>query len=497
MGLIVRPNGSFASGAKNDIVTLREVVTEVSRAIEDMNWTSVSADPRSEDEAPYDERKRIILRSRRMAKKNPLAVVACELLTSYVLGQGISVKPNNRAIVGRLVDELWDNPVNMATFTAHAAMSEFLVGAYTDGAQALILFPDKDKGTVELGSVDVLYIEDVLSDVENWRVPLWYKVRKPTGRYNYADGSWQDSSGDEFVWYRHWRNDRPLDPTGKTAPKAVEPGLFYHAKHGKGKFGKPGLEAGLDFLREHKYFMEDRATINRAAASIAFKKKQKGGVGVIAAEVTRLQSTLINAARGYEYNPPPTTASTHLENDQSDLTWMAKDTGGQGALADEKILRMMSGAGMGGIPNHLFGDDASANLASATAMNAPLNKRFEQWQQWVRQVCIDLVTIQLETAHEAGRCGPRDDASRYADKVTVGQQVLGAAPSAQLGAGPNVPQLGPGATPAATGAPAGPGAMGEARYRALVDASVAAVQGRFREASAYLVAAREQALRGD
>ena len=311
-------------------------------------------------------------------------------------------------------------------------------------------------------------MEDIVTDPDNWRVPLWYKVRRPRQGYDFKAGVYVPRTSDDFVWYRDWRNvkddddekadDRPKGRRLREAerdrdrvrrgPGRVEEGLVYRARRGRGKHGYPEMAAAVDWLKAHRDFMEDRATISRAAASIAWRKKRKNSNAAdVASEVARLRSSLSAASStGYDRNPPLASGSTIVENESTSLEWVKTDTGGSAALADERILRMMTGSGMGGIPNHLFGDEAAANLATALAMNTPLLKAYENWQQWLSDIVQDLIGFVLETAHDAGRIGPRDDSLRYVDRRTVERPD----PSQPPPPGQQPPRLPPGPPPAAS-----------------------------------------------
>lgn len=431
MGLTV-VNGRAESASPH--ADLRESALSLARAIEDLNWINLSADPGEIDERlPEKERKDRMKAARMYVKNNPLAKQANALLINYTIGRGVSLTAANKNLVGRLVNEFWNDPVNRMTFTGQQSMSDFLTGTFTDGAQYLVLFPDKDEGTLQLGYLDPLYVDDIVFDPENSRIPLWFKVTRPKTKYDFKGEFSRLDDETETVWYRHWRNERPTDPKGKKAPKKVEPGLVYQAKRGKGKWGVSEIQAAAPWLRAHREFMEDRTTLTKAAASIAWKKKRKGsGQSDINAEAERLRSSLSNSLStqgGYERNPPPTGASTIVENEHSNMEWVKTDTGGSNALADERILRMMAGSGMGGIPNHYFGDEANANLASATSMELPLLKQYESWQRWLGDIIRDLIEFMLATAHEAKRIGPRDDTSRYADRNLTQEKVLDTAAS--------------------------------------------------------------------
>jgi hypothetical protein len=424
-------------------IGLREALFSVQRALEDARWQNLSVDERTESESGFatdDERREAIKRARVASRRNPLAKQACSLLVNYVVGRGVTLSPTNRSLVARLVDEFWDHPVNRETFTSNRAMAEFLLGSYTDGVQYLVLFPDDENGTLELGSLDTLFVEDVITDPDNHRIPLWYKVRRPRSGYDYRDGHYKPHAEDKFVWYRHWQNDKPLDASGKKAPKKVEPGVIYPAKRGRGKHGESEMVSALEWLNAHKSFMEDRTTLTRAAAALAWKKKRRNASpGDVATEVGRIQSSLAaSTLRGYETNPANAAGATIVENENSNTEWIKTDTGGQAALADERILRMMAGSGMGGVPNHYFGDEANANLASATSMELPLLKAYESWQQWLSDVIKDILDFYLRTCHEAGRLGPRDVETRYSDRTLTSESVL----QRPAGGGPPPPPSG-------------------------------------------------------
>lgn len=424
MGIVIDPTGAAVRVQSAPVANIRESITDVARQIEDLNWVNLSTDRPSYD-LVYDDRKRYLQRIRLYRRRSPLAKQGANLLQHYVLGQGISLKANNKTLVARIVDEFWEDPVNLAAFTSHQSQKEALDGLFTDGDMFLTLFPNKEDGTVQLGILDALFVEDIITDPENARVAKWYKARKPDTSYSFSSNAWEPRTAGDFTYYRDWRNTDA--PGGKGAPKKsdISEGLIYHVRiNRRGKFGESELAAALDWLKAHKDFMEDRASLNRAAAQIAWKKKRKGGASDIAQEVQRLQSSLINNVTRYESNPPAVSASTIVENEGSELSWVKTDTGGQSALADERVMRMMAGAGMGGIPNHYFGDEANANLATATSMELPLLKSYEDWQKLWGDVVSDIIQFVLSVAHEAGRIGERDDSRRYSERVSAPKKVL-------------------------------------------------------------------------
>lgn len=409
---------------------IREGLTDVSRTIEDLTWTNLSQDIRTlglDDE--WVRRRDLLSRLRIMRKRSPLAKQAFSLLKNYVLGMGVTLRPNNKKQVAKIIDEFWDDPVNRMTFTSYESMIQALDTLFTDGDLFLVLFPDYEMGTVQLGWIDSILVQDIVTDENNWRVPRWYKVRKPQGAYDYKTGAYQSMSGDDFVFYRDWTNTEELDairqgslsdkanPNYAARPPAnkIEVGYVYHvAINKRGKFGESELAAAADWLKAHKDFMEDRATLSRAAAQIAWKKKRKGPASDVAAQLATLQSSLVQNISRWESNPPSASGSTIIENEGSTMEWMKTDTGAGNAVMDERILRMMVGSAVG-VMNHYFGDEASANLATATAMELPMLKMYEGWQKLLADVIKDLCRYALVVANEAGRIGDEDVSHKYED----------------------------------------------------------------------------------
>src|SRR5450759_1527908 len=270
VGIVISPDGSATRVTPSAFVQVRESLTDVSRQIEDLNWVNLSTDRPSMD-LVYDDRKRLLQRIRLYRRRSPLAKQAAQLLQHYVLGQGISIKANNKAMVARIVDEFWEDPVNEAVFTSHQAQKESLDSLFTDGDLFIVMFPDKINGTVHLGMLDALFVEDVITDPENAKVPKWYKARTPDNLYNFGTGAYEARMATDFRYYRDWRNDDEVGGKGSPKQKLIADGLVYHVKiNRRGKFGESELAAALDWLKSHKDFMEDRVSLNRAAAQIAW-----------------------------------------------------------------------------------------------------------------------------------------------------------------------------------------------------------------------------------
>lgn len=427
MALVIDNDGRAVSVHSSPYVGVRETLSLLQRQLEDQRWDSVGSDPDRGVEDPYGERVESITRSRTAVRRSPLVKVAINLLQHYTLGQGVNFKAQNRSLVAKIVDELIENTANKAVWSSHQAQKEFLEGLYVDGDFFFVLFPNYEDGTLEVGTLDATLVEDPIPDPENAKVIHFYKVRRPSKKYDFAQGRWDVESarqGDEFVYYRHYLAEDVEVPTGMPASK-LQPGLMMQVSVDKrGKFGRSQVAIALDWLRAHREFMEDRSTINKSAAAISWKKTRKGPASDIAAEATRLQSSIVAGPGRYEQNPAKASGAIHVQNEGSNMEWVKTETGGAAADFDERKLRMMAGAALGGIANHYFGDEGNSNLATATAMELPMLKMYEEWQQVLRETLSDIIEFGLKAAHKAGRIGENDLTSRYMDRITTPQGVM-------------------------------------------------------------------------
>jgi len=71
-----------------------------------------------------------------------------------------------------------------------------------------------------------------------------------------------------------------------------------------------------------------------------------------------------------------------VEGEGQDWQFLNAPAGGQQLFHESFETSRLMVAAATGIPVHYFGDPATGNLATATAMELPQRKRFEGWQQW-------------------------------------------------------------------------------------------------------------------
>lgn len=388
------------------------------------------------------DRKQTILRLRRLRQENPLAKQAVKLCLRFTLGKGIQYTiapdpdkadpstpstgneafPDLKVIPGgklpevpppnftpkveqeddqltEIVKSFWTDPENEVIFTSHRAMKEWVDDCYTDGERFFALFSAEAAPYVRLADVPMDEIKHTIYHPDNRKIPIYYKrVFQPLVFDDEA--GYKPDGNPETKYYLDFRvtekmltdiGNRIRIPANKKADDNVR---IFHCMPNPlwtkaGQRGISELYASREWFKVFKEFMEDRAGINAAATAIAYKRKVKGGPTAVA----QFKNKLGGLDVGYENEnntsvirklTKPSTGAIYDTNQAVDLEWNKADTGAVNAKEDARMLLMAAGAGVGTFVTY-FGEGGDANLATAQAMELPMVKSFEDWQEWVNQ----------------------------------------------------------------------------------------------------------------
>jgi len=314
-------------------------------------------------------------------------------------------------------DEFWNDDDNRLTFTSAAAMKEWLDGIATDGEKFFVGFTSSAAPYIKLTEIPVEEMDTIIYSSDNWKRPVYYKRSWQPMKYNGLNGFYEPDGQPKTMYYLDYRitDEIKADVTkgiNIPASKLAPPDQFvYHAMinplwTNAGKRGVSELFASREWFRVFKEFMEDRAAINKAATAVAYKRKIKGGPAAVASFSGKFGglSTGVdsadNAASPVKKLTRPTAGATYDSNPAVDLEWMKTDTGAVNAKEDGRALLMSAGAGVS-INSHYFGEGGDANLATAQAMELPMVKSFEDWQDFVGTTCLEIVGWMLRLATDA------------------------------------------------------------------------------------------------
>ena len=376
---------------------LTERLAELELSLEDSGWQRLSGE--SETEFSRAALRKINSMARLYWLKNPLVRQAVAVQTRYVFGQGVSIQGRHPA-VNEVVQAFLADRKNQSELTSHQARMIKETELQLFANVFFVFFPNLSTGRVRVRTIGPDEIDDVICNPEDAKDPWYY-------RRGWARKAWDATSGQsahvaETAYYPDWRyNPAGGHPAtiGGHPVKADTP--VYHVAVNRlsdMRFGVSEVYASLDWAKAYTQFLSDWATIVRAYSRFAWNLQTKGGSAGVAAAKARLGTTL-TASSGRETNPPPATASTFIGTEGVSMTPI-KTSGATTSAEDGRHIRLMVGAAMG-IFDHYFGDPSTGNLATATAMERPMELMFRDRQTLWADVLRDILDYVIDWAAKA------------------------------------------------------------------------------------------------
>lgn len=402
---------------KGDYLGAMEQLQSISRLLEDsIDRFLVGAPGTAQIGVEGINKGRILQQIRRLRHQNPLAKHACKLVSRYTFGAGISWRAADEENVKPLIEEFWDDQDNQLELTSHQAMVQRCDELWTDGELFFAMFVDPEGGRIKVRTLPPEEIVDVITDPDDNRKPMYYRRQRQPRRFNFASGTWETLPARGRVstvgtYVPSWLNnnverDKSAEgPFGKRTTQGLlddSMRIFHVAINKVGQFGLSELWSVRDWIRQFHQFMEDRITINRAAAAIAWQRKVKGGKQDISAAVSKgIAGKSVNVGET-SVQIPPVAGSILTTPESVAYQWMRGDTGASQAVEDARMILMTLGAGIS-LPVHWLGEGGDANLATARAMNFPVFRMFLEWQQLWKSVFEFFFNHRLRMALETGK----------------------------------------------------------------------------------------------
>lgn len=368
---------------------LKERIAELELALEDSGWSQLGGDyDREFSRAALDT----IARTARLYwLKNPLVKRAVYTQTSYVFGQGMEVSADDEA-VDEVIADFMDDPKNVAELTGHQARMLKETELQIEANLFLVLFTNKSTGRVRVRSIPPHQIKRIVKNPDDAKEP-WYYLRE-----------WDEPrhmGSTEMVTRRAYYPDFRYQ-VRKRRPKTID-GIevmveeVYHVKVNALSdmdFGVSEVYAAIDWARAYKEFLEDWATLVKALSRFAWKAVSKAGAKGIEAAKAKLDAGMPVGTDPLSASLPPAAGSVLFTNDAIDISPIPKSGATTSATDGRRMLLMVSAAT--GIFEHYFGDPSTGNLATATAMERPMELMFRDRQELWRGVFSDLCAYATE-----------------------------------------------------------------------------------------------------
>jgi hypothetical protein len=337
----------------------------------------------------------VVEESRRLYVWDVTTQYIVELWTDYGYGQKPDIVPRSDRLKV-IWDNFWNDPENQYIFNERE-VNQLSNKLQVDGEFWFAQFISKIDGTSVIRVIDTDDIKKIYHDQEDKSVPVYYRREWWEGEAhsNYREAYYRDyrASDEQAEEARAVIREENKDAVFAEDAQPETDVVVFHVKFRdiEGR-GWPFLTAGFPWSRGFKNFLEDRATINKAAAAVVEKVKVQGGQRMVDAVKQRLQSSLVNSSNRSERNPPPASGSIWVENQALDREWISKPTNAGDAEKDG--IAILSQAALAGkVYPHYLGRGEYYRLATATAMEGPTFRSFNRYQSFWSSIWRTLVKM--------------------------------------------------------------------------------------------------------
>jgi len=297
-------------------------------------------------------------------RKNPMARRVITLITSYVVGAGLSASSEYKPLA-KFIREFWSHRQNLLDLQLDDWSDELA----RSGELFLALFTNEYDGMSYVRAIPATQIERIEWRDGDYKSELRYYEPSLPGE-------------DDRVWY-----SPEGAPEGWTGPLL----LHYAVNRPIGAVrGESDLAPILAWLRRYNRWLEDRVRLNAAVRAFLW--------------VVKAPSRLTTDLRE-RYRVPPEPGSLIIADKDEEWTAVAPTLNARDAKEDGRAIRWMIASGGPGTALTDFGEGESSNLATASA-TGELRRRFlTQRQSYFAYVLADVVAHAFNRSLGAGRKG--------------------------------------------------------------------------------------------
>lgn len=333
----------------------------------------------------------IMLISRLYYVKNPMIQRLINVSATYVFGRGVEISSTDQATNDEIKAFLERNK----RVFGQVALTDLDKRKRYDGNIFWALQTDaKDKGEVNVRTIDALEIQEIICDPDDTETPQLYRRQWVQKTFNYETGA--EASKVMTAWYPAlgYKPDVMFTKIGSYEVRWDIP--IYHRKCGgpaKWKFGIPLVYAALDWAKAQRKMLESFATIRQSLAQISMTLTTKGGQQALQGVKQQLSTTVGPSASLWDQNPPAGDGSIFASGPGTKLE--AFNTAGAGGDPSDCREYKLMVAMVGGVPESFFADMNTSNLATATSLDRPTELHFmAQQEEWREDLAI-MITYAL------------------------------------------------------------------------------------------------------
>lgn len=392
-----------AEGPEEFATLVESALDQINQRLDYLTWQPIVENRSDLAELPMEERRKLIRIARQFWIKDPLMHQAVSLTTNYTFGEGLRYASNLEDVAGE-IEAFWADEDNQLELTAFQAQEQKSNELQVDGEIFFVLFVDQDF-RVKVRTLPPEEITEIICSPDDHRRPLYYQRKYAPVTFDMSRQNWKTGTT-QTKYYADWRNYAPGKWGEFDRGVKLQEGLIYHVALNRISWQKRGyteMYPALDWAKAHRQLLQDWVTIVKAYSTLAWKAKIKGDDPRDFERVRQRLKAMMPAFNSQQDEPwaPSGTGGVQLENDDVTLSPI-KTSGMATSPSDAREIRLMAGAGMG-IMEHYFGDAGNANLATATAMELPMLKKFAARQRLWESVYTNILSYVIAKSIEAGR----------------------------------------------------------------------------------------------
>jgi len=373
-------------------------------------------------EVKATERRKMAAQARMVWVQDPVAGANVDLSCQFIFGRGVPKPKAADDKVQEVIDEAWDDPDNKATLTTFPAQTALCTDLVLQ-SNLFILFFEGDDGKVKLGILDHDSVEDVVRDSNNRLRVLYYVARRREYGWDYvmdrpdikAQMAQQDPRKPRVMYYQALAATDPetgeLDSQDDACPpEKLGEGLVYHIAINRGSeqiFGIPAMRRIVKWMAALNDFMAARVDLTQAAAAFIMRRTVQGSpqqVAAIAAKAisrrSGLAATSVDDPTMGTVQAGPRPGSILNENQGVKTEPFAVSTQAAQAAQDAQMIRSQISSATW--PQHYLGDQSNANLATATALELPVVKKVEAYQELFEGLFRTFIDRAIQNAVDNG-----------------------------------------------------------------------------------------------
>jgi hypothetical protein len=285
---------------------------------------------------------------------NPLARRIVNLISQFVVGDGVSFECDHKA-TQKFIDVWFNHPLNRLPSQLKSWKDEG-----TRSGNLFFLFTvDKLTGMSSVRAVPADLIDEIQT-ADNDVMQETYFTRK---QINESPWPAYDPNAEQEMFMVHFADNRPVGTT----------------------WGEPDMAPMLPWIGRFSTWLEDRARLNHFRNSIMYVLRLKGAV---AAKDKDTRAAELNAN-------PPKPGSVLVTDEGEDWGILTPQLDSFDASLDGLALKRMVAAGIG-FPLHWLAEPEGSTRTTAEAAGTPSFKTLKDLQNTFLDMLVSLVKIALE-----------------------------------------------------------------------------------------------------